>query len=266
MTLACECLSLLQGQRRVNYADPHETEPESCPAVDSARSVLGGRRAKRETVSNVRWQSESEAEGHQECRYDAHEDEDREQCLVDEAELESDRRDDELHRPASVHRDSRGHGVPQGKLGPARADVPTDELAQDRHGQDGQDERRVGQALHDDGQTDEREEHGAQESLRDCRRGGADLLRVPVPDDMLGHEERPEERPDDEVEPEEVRKERESEGDDERQGERRPLCDEMPGGPEEPTRQYSVAVTEQAVNSDEEAHEGRETEDENPHR
>src|SRR5438105_2206525 len=243
MTLACECLSLLQGQRRVNYADPHETEPESCPAVDSARSVLGGRRAKRETVSNVRWQSESEAEGHQECRYDAHEDEDREQCLVDEAELES---------------DCRGHGVPQGKLGPARADVPTDELAQHRHGQDGQDERRVGQALHDDGQTDEREEHGAQESLRDCRRGGADLLRVPVPDDMLGHEERPEERPDDEVEAEVVRKERESEGDDERQGERRPLCDEMPGGPEEPTRQYSVAVTEQAVNSDEEAHEGRE--------
>src|SRR6266550_411563 len=217
MTLACECLSLLQGQRRVNYADPHETEPESCPAVDSARSVLGGRRAKRETVSNVRWQSESEAEGHQECRYDAHEDEDREQCLVDEAELESDRRDDELHRPASVHRDSRGHGVSLGKLGPARAEVSADELAQDRRGQDGQDER-------------------------------------------------PEERPDDEVEPEEVRKERESEGDDERQGERRPLCDEMPGGPEEPTRQNSVAVAEQPVNSDEEPHEGCETEDENPHR
>src|SRR2546423_2053875 len=250
----------------MNPVYPHETEPDLSPSIDSARSVLGGRGAKRETVSNVRWQNESEADGHQERRYDSHEDEDREQCFVDEAELESDRRDDELHRPASVHRDSRGHGVPQGKLGPARADVPTDELAQHRHGQDGQDERRVGQALRDDGQTDEREEHGAQESLRDCRRGGADLLRVPVPDDVLGDEERPEERPDDEVEAEVVRKERESEGDDERQGERRPLCDEMPGGPEEPTRQYSVAVAEQPVNSDEEAHEGRETEDENPHR
>src|SRR6266550_3587606 len=266
MALACERLSLLQGQRRVNQADPHETQPESGSSIDSARSVLGGRRKKSEAVSNIWWQNESEAEGHQECRYDAHKDEDREQRLVDEAELESDCRDDELHRPASVHRDSRGHGVSLGKLGPARAEVPADELAQDRHGQDGQDERRVGQALHDDGQTDEREEHGAQESLRDCRRGGADLLRVPVPDDMLGHEERPEERPDDEVEPEEVRKERESEGDDERQGERRTLCDEMPGGPEEPTRQYSVAVAEQPVNSDEEAHEGCETEDENPHR
>src|SRR5437879_10019452 len=129
MTIACECLSLLQVQRRVNYADPHETEPDSCPAVDSARSVLGGRRAKRETVSNVRWQSESEAEGHQECRYDAHEDEDREQCLVDEAELESDRRDDELHRPASAHSDCRGHAARQPQLAPAPRDAPTDELA-----------------------------------------------------------------------------------------------------------------------------------------
>src|SRR5437660_12890010 len=100
MTLACECLSLLQGQRRVNYADPHETEPESCPAVDSARSVLGGRRAKRETVSNVRWQSESEAEGHQECRYDAHEDEDAAQGLTDQAALEPYRREHGLQRPA----------------------------------------------------------------------------------------------------------------------------------------------------------------------
>src|SRR5438105_7769939 len=141
MTLACECLSLLQGQRRVNYADPHETEPDSCPAVDSARSVLGGRRAKRETVSNVRWQSESEAEGHQECRYDAHEDEDREQCLVDEAERESDRRDDELHRPASVHRASRGHGVPPGKRGPAPAAVPTAALTKDSNGHESQETR-----------------------------------------------------------------------------------------------------------------------------
>src|SRR5437660_5473667 len=263
MTLACECLSLLQGQRRVNYADPHETEPESCPAVDSARSVLGGRRAKRETVSNVRWQSESKAEGHQECRYDAQQDEDRERRLVDEAELHSDRRDDELHRPASVHRDSRGHGVSLGKLGPARAHVPADKLAQDRHGQDGQDERRIGQALHDDGQADEREEDGAQESLGDRRRGSADILPVPIPDDMLGYQERPEESPDDEVEAEVVRKERESEGDDERQGERRPLCDEMPGGPEKPARQDSVAVAEQSVNGDQEAQERRETEDEN---
>src|SRR5256885_5766839 len=100
MTLACECLSLLQGQRRVNYADPHETRPQSGPSIGSAQSLLCGRSAGSEAVSNGRWQNESEAEGHQECRYDAHKDEDREQCLVDEAELESDRRDDELHRPA----------------------------------------------------------------------------------------------------------------------------------------------------------------------
>src|SRR5437773_8497355 len=136
---------------RLAASDPHETEPESRPAIDSARSLLCGRRAEGEAVSNIRGQDESEAEGHQECRYNAHKDEDREQTLVDEAELESDRRDDELHRPASVHRDSRGHGVSLGKLGPARAEVSADELAQDRRGQDGQDERRVGQALHDDG-------------------------------------------------------------------------------------------------------------------
>src|SRR5438309_12091425 len=129
MALACERLSLLQGQRRVNQADPHETQPQSGPSIDSAPSVLCGRRGKSEAASNIRWQNESEAEGHQECRYNAHKDEDREQCLVDEAELESDRRDDELHRPASVHRDSRGHGVSLGKLGPARAEVSADELA-----------------------------------------------------------------------------------------------------------------------------------------
>src|SRR5207237_8553795 len=91
------------------------------------------------------------------------------------------------------------------------------------------------------------------------RRGGADVLRVPGPEDMVGHEERPEERPDDEVEAEVVRKERESEGDDERQGERGALCDEMPGGPEEPARQDSVAVAEQPVNRDQEPRNRRET-------
>src|SRR6267143_1701350 len=74
--------------------------------------MLCGRRAESEAVSNVRGQNESEAEGHQECRYDAHKYEDREQFLVNEAELESNCRDDKLHRPASVHRDSCGHGVP----------------------------------------------------------------------------------------------------------------------------------------------------------
>src|SRR5437870_1532995 len=36
MALACERLSLLQGQRRVNQADPHETQPQSGPSIDSA--------------------------------------------------------------------------------------------------------------------------------------------------------------------------------------------------------------------------------------
>src|SRR5436853_7239443 len=107
MALACERLSLLQGQRRVNQADPHETQPESGPSIDYARSVLGGRRGKSEAVSNIWWQNESEAEGHQECRYDAHKHEDREQRHVHDAELEADRRDDALHRPASVPHGSR---------------------------------------------------------------------------------------------------------------------------------------------------------------
>src|SRR5437667_8707448 len=96
---------------RLAASDPHETEPESRPAIDSARSLLCGRRAEGEAVSNIRGQDESEAEGHQECRYDAHQDEDREQTLVDEAELESDRGDDEHPRPASVPRDLPGHAA-----------------------------------------------------------------------------------------------------------------------------------------------------------
>src|SRR5438034_10627922 len=138
-TLRCTAPLLFLPSRRPTFeffalrlaaSDPHETEPESRPAIDSARSLLCGRRAEGEAVSNIRGQDESEAEGHQEGRYDAHQDEDREQTLVDEAELESDRGDDELHRSASVHRDSRGPGAPLGKPAPAPAAGPADGLAQ----------------------------------------------------------------------------------------------------------------------------------------
>src|SRR5436189_6486290 len=79
-TLRCTAPLLFLESRRPTFeffalrlaaSDPHETEPESRPAIDSARSLLCGRRAEGEAVSNIRGQDESEAEGHQECRYDA---------------------------------------------------------------------------------------------------------------------------------------------------------------------------------------------------
>src|SRR5919198_4656727 len=101
----------------------------SCAAVDSARSFLGCGCAEGGTAPNLLLEHEPQAEGHEERREDPHQDEDREQGLVDEPELEAEGGDHELHRPAPVHRDAGGDAVPSGELRPTRAEISPDELA-----------------------------------------------------------------------------------------------------------------------------------------